>query len=151
MFLYVDFKPNLNNLTRLSTRERTIKIIEESAPKYRDIGTFLLRDTTGARVDAIQTAERGDPVEIVRRIFVRWIREDMDHSWEKLTKCFRDCGLTVLASSIEGHFGVEQPQEGIYSCVFLKGDRGALPFFTLGEYCPVYPFRWQKLVILQVF
>ena len=74
--------------------------------KYRDIGTFLLKDDTGAVVKTIQDIARDNPVVAVRMIYERWLEEDEDHSWKKLAKCFKDVQLNPLASDIEQHFGL---------------------------------------------
>ena len=41
------------------------------------IGTILLNDRTGAKVEVIKDAAKGDPVEAVYRMC---ITEDVDHS-----------------------------------------------------------------------
>ena len=90
--------------------------MEQSAWKYRDIGTILLKDRTGARVNAFREAASGDPVEAVYKVYSHWVREDEDHSWKKLAQCLRECGLNVLARDIEKHFGLPPPHlslEGI--------------------------------------
>ena len=84
--------------------------MEQSAWKYRDIETILLSDKSGARVHAFREAALGDPVEAVYKIYSHWVREDIDHSWGKLAQCLRKCGLNVLASDIEKHFGLPAPQ-----------------------------------------
>ena len=100
----------MGELINLSTAEgRSVRIIERSASKYRDIGTILLKDDTGAVVQAIQETARDNPVEAVRMIYEKWIQEDEDHSWKKLAKCFRDVQLNPLARDIEQHFGLPSP------------------------------------------
>ena len=84
--------------------------MEQSAHKYREIGINLLKDKTGARVDAIAKEVRGVPEEAINKIYSRWITKDEDHSWKKLAQCLRDCHLNVLASDIEEHFGLSPPQ-----------------------------------------
>ena len=102
-----------------------IKIMEESAVKYSDIGTILLKDDHGVRVDTVTEASKGDPVKAIRMIYARWIREDVDCSWLKLTQCLKDCDLNSLANRIEQHFGLSSPQlspKGIASiAVWLSG------------------------------
>ena len=103
------------NLMKFPTKERELKIVEESACNYREIGTNLLNDKTGKIVSAIEKAADGVPEKALHTIYSRWITEDEDHSWRKLAQCLRDCDLNVLASNIEKHFGLfppQQPQEG---------------------------------------
>ena len=85
--------------------------MEQSAPRYRDIGILLLNDRYGAIVEGIEVSARGDPLVAVDQIYAKWIRTDVDCSWEKLTQCFRDCGLNSPASTIEQHFGLPSPMQ----------------------------------------
>ena len=84
--------------------------MQQTAPRYRDIGILLLNDRNGAVVDGIEVSARGDPVAAVDKIYAQWIREDVDCSWKKLTECLRDCSLNSPASDIEQHFGLPSPQ-----------------------------------------
>ena len=96
----------LSDLIKLSTCKGDIRILEESAVKFRDIGAFLLKDSRGARVRAIANTALGDQVKAVRMIYVKWMEEDEDHSWKKLIKCLRDVQLNSLAGDLELHFGL---------------------------------------------
>ena len=95
----------------LSTRNGELKIAEESAPKYREIGIILLKDRTCAKVIAIEKEVRGIPEDAVHKIYNRWITKDEDHSWSKLAQCLRKCDLNGLANEIEKHFGLSPPQQ----------------------------------------
>ena len=100
----------MGNLIGLSTSKgQYIRIIETSAVKYRDIGTILLNDKTGAIVTSIQQTAQSNPVEAVRMIYERWIQENEDHSWKKLIQCFREVRLNSLAKEIEQHFALPSP------------------------------------------
>ena len=112
----------MGNLIQLSTPEgQAIRILERSSMKCGDIGTILLKDDTGAVVRAIQETARDNPVVAVRKIYERWIQEDEDHSWKKLTKCFRDVQLNALARDIEQHFGLPSPSsDQSMSIVFIS-------------------------------
>ncbi|CAI8054043.1 hypothetical protein GBAR_LOCUS29538 [Geodia barretti] len=101
----------LGDLITLSTSKRDIRILKESAVKFKDIGTFLLSDDTGARVITIANTAHGDQVETVRTIYIEWMREVEDHSWKKLIKCFRDVQLNSLARDLEVHFGLTSPSD----------------------------------------
>ena len=101
----------MTDLIHLTTREgKDIRIIEESAIHYRQIGTILLCDKRGNKVDTIVDDTRGK-AETITEIYKKWMKEDPDHSWVKLTQCFRKCSLNSLASDIEQHFGISPPQE----------------------------------------
>ena len=97
---------------------KVINIIEESANAYRKIGTILLNDRRGVRVDTIESDENYKSNRIMRRIYQQWINEDEHRSWTTLTECLRDCSLNTLASIIEEHSGIPPPvhiKEGIYA------------------------------------
>ena len=96
------------NLRKLSTHAGVINIMEGTVTRYRDIGTILLKDTNGTIVDGIEKSAKFEPLVAVHKIYARWMRKDVNYSWRKLTQCFRDCGLNVLASNIEEHFGLQQ-------------------------------------------
>ena len=98
----------LRHLMKLSTSNRDIKILKESAAKYTEIGALLLRDDTGAIVSAI---EQSDRVKTVKSIYKQWVQEDEDHSWKKLIQCFRDVQLNSLARDLELHFGLTSPSD----------------------------------------
>ena len=102
----------LPDLIKLSTSKRDIRILEESAVTFRDIGALLLRDDTGAIVSTIAKTVFGDQFEAARMIYEKWMREDEDHSWKKLIQCFRDVQLNSLARDLELHFGLTSPSDG---------------------------------------
>ena len=101
------------NLRKLATHNEDINIIQQTAARYRDIGILLLNDRNGAIVDEIEVSTRGDPITAVEKIYAQWIRGDLDCSWKKLTECLRHYGLKSLASTIEQHFGLFSPQQGM--------------------------------------
>lgn len=116
-------KPEMKYLMKLSSPSRgDIRIIEDTASNYKEIGTILLDDRNGAILAEIEKATKGEPKEAIREVYVRWIRQDENYSWQKLTQCFRDCGLNVLAFDIEQHFGLPPPQSSRRSmplCIIL--------------------------------
>ena len=100
------------DLMHLSTsKEGGINIIEASANYYHCIGTFLLNDRYGNRVDIIE----GDKEEKIRKIYKKWMNENPHYSWTTLTECFRACKLNRLAYDIEQHFGLPSPGNGTVS------------------------------------
>ena len=96
-------------LVKLPTSTRDIRILDESAEKYQDIGTILLNDDSGAIVRGIKVTAQGN---VVRMIYERWLQEDPDHTWKKLIQCFRDVKLNSLARELELHFGLPSPSLG---------------------------------------
>ena len=100
------------NLMYLSTCEReSINIIQESANSYRCIGTILLNDRYGTRVDVIESDMREKGEKIITEVYKEWMKEDPGYSWMTLTECFRACNLNRLAHDIEQHFGIPSPPE----------------------------------------
>ena len=110
------------NLGKLTVSTGDISIIEETAHAYRKIGTILLNDRRGVRVDTFEIDENWKSHKIMRGIYRQWIVEDEYHSWTTLTECLRDCNLNTLAFIIEQHFGLPSPvqmKEGIYMYMYM--------------------------------
>ena len=115
------------NLGNLTTPTGEINIIGETAHAYREIGTILLNDRHGVRVDAFEIDENWKSQKIMRGIYKQWIAEDEHHSWTTLTECLRDCHLNTLASTIEQHFGLPSPVQMnkgkiftyIHTCIWI--------------------------------
>ena len=76
-----------------------MNIIVETAPHYKDIGTFLLNDGKGSIVQGIAEEMRCTPERIMTKIYEKWLGKDA--SWEKLMQCLKDCELNVLADDIK--------------------------------------------------
>ena len=109
----------MTDLIHLVTREgKDIHIIEESAKYYRQIGTILLNDERGNKVDTIVDDTR-EKTETITEIYKKWMREDPNYSWVKLTQCFRKCSLNSLASDIEQHFGIPPPPDSPAGTLFV--------------------------------
>ena len=96
--------PDMMTLQMMTTCEEVLYIIAESCNAYRQIGTILLQDRRGTQVENLEDDCRGTSNVIMRKIYKRWIKENEHHTWEALTKCFRDCRLNSLANRIEQHF-----------------------------------------------
>ena len=84
-----------------------IKIIERASKQYQAIGTHLLNDTHGIKVNNIQSKTNGN-IEAMREIFCQWLQEDAQCSWKKLLQCLRKCDCKSLADEIECTLGYEQ-------------------------------------------
>ena len=67
------------NLEKLTTSAGVVNIIEETASHYRKIGTLLLNDRRGTRVDNIESDENSQSNKM-RRIYHQWIAEDEHYS-----------------------------------------------------------------------
>ena len=119
-------KPEMKYLMKLSSPQGDIRIIEETANSYKEIGTILLNDKNGAILAEIQKATRGEPKEAIREVYGRWMRKDESFSWQKLTQCFRDCDLNVLAFNIEQHLRFLLPQSSQTSMPFVLHESTSL-------------------------
>ena len=108
----------MQTLYNLPTSRGDIKIIQSSASHYRHIGTNLLDDRYGERIDEIEHDKRG---EREREGYNRkqWLAEDTNCSWATLTDCFRQCDLNNVAISIEQHFGLPPPQQSPRGICYL--------------------------------
>ena len=82
--------------------------MQETAPHYHSIGTFLLKDRYGYRLQAIEM-DRKTATDKIREVYATWLKEDPYHSWATLCVCFRQCNLHTLALKIESHFHMVSP------------------------------------------
>ena len=74
-------RPTLMNLMYLSTSERDgINIIQESASSYRCIGTLLLNDRYGNKVDITESDMREKGEKIITEVHKEWMKEDPHYS-----------------------------------------------------------------------
>ena len=86
-----------------------IKVIEESACKFYEIGAILLNDNSGSKTKSIELKEKGDSKAVMREIYMKWLQEDEQCSWKTLCYCFRECSLNDLARRIEKYFRLPSP------------------------------------------
>ena len=80
-----------------------IRIIQETAEEYEEIGHMLLNDREGLRVDEIKE-DKGDEVATVKEIYKKWLIEEQYASWATLCDVFRRKHLNTLAHRIEEYF-----------------------------------------------
>ena len=158
--IHIGMRPDLLSLEHLTIRTgKSINIIEETAHAYRKIGTILLNDRRGVRVDSLEMDENWKTKEIMRRIYKQWIAEDEHYSWTTLTECLRACSLNTLASTIEEHFGIPSPvqmEEGthayihVHTCTYSRRQKNAsfpsrsvllsVPSHSVPFFFPFFPF-----------
>ena len=81
-------------------RGKSVNIPEQISDKYMAFGILLLDDTV---VDEISHRYLKDHVQINTEILRRWINGEgrLPVSWETLTACLRDTGLSKLADDIQ--------------------------------------------------
>ena len=103
LFKFADVeKPTLLTLIELGD----IRIIEESACEYQNIGIILLTDTHGDRVAEIEHDNTTDTARM-REIYKKWLKQGA--SWATLCDCLNRCHLEALANKIRSHFGIVSP------------------------------------------
>ena len=96
----------MTNLDLLPVRVRgqRVRILRQSAARYKEIGSYLLNDKDGAIVATLEYLR--EPEKILREIFSRWLQNDTEHSWEHLVQCLRRCELNGLADDVETALGL---------------------------------------------
>ena len=85
-------------------------IIQQVVPHCQSVGAYLLHDKDGAIVNAIEQGTQKQAEDTMLIIFSRWLREDPDHSWEKLIHCLKECGVDVLAEHLQ--YLLKEPKKG---------------------------------------
>ena len=94
--------PQLYSLKR-SDGGKEVRIIDRIATKYRELGTMLLNDDNGNKMDNIVEDARGNnPTrKIIVNIFSKWLSgEGTSVSWNQLVDTLRDVKLKQLANDI---------------------------------------------------
>jgi hypothetical protein len=95
-------KPTLVSLDQLGD----IRIIEESASKYYQIGIILLNDRHGDQLAQIEHDHRGQTAKMTE-IYRMWLKQGA--SWATLCDCLQRCHLEDLADRIKNRFGIVSP------------------------------------------
>ena len=138
--------PDLRTLTTLSTDDGgELRIVEDSANYYRQIGTILLDDRYGERVDRIVHDMRGKAEDTIVEIYKLWMKEDVFASWTTLAECFRECGLHRLAQNIEQQFGLPSPPLPQTPSPLAQKTAPAAPVVPNGDYT-LYPSTCVQLL-----
>ena len=86
--------------------KRVLNIFEEVGTEYVQFGTFLLVDSTGARVKNMAHKNLNDPERINIAILQEWLigRGKQPVTWTTLVEVLRDIKLATLANDIEAVF-----------------------------------------------
>lgn len=98
-----DGRPTLPTLRDFPGTDRYIDIAAEIGTDYDMLGTLLLNDHSGNKVNNIEKFKQGHPVDITVAILKIWIegKGKMPVTWQTLVTCLRKTKLNVLASDIE--------------------------------------------------
>ena len=89
-------------LIRFRGRSKRINIPLEISTKYYQFGVLLLKDETGARMEAIIHKHMKDVEQINQEILKQWIagKGEEPVTWETLVEVLRDVELNDLAGDI---------------------------------------------------
>ena len=99
----VDDRPTLPTLRDFPGKGRSIDIAAQIGTDYSMLGTLILEDNNGKKVDNIKKAKLGDPVDTAVAILKMWVegKGKTPVTWQTLVTCLRKTGLNVLADDIE--------------------------------------------------
>ena len=98
-----DDRPTLPTLRDFPGKDRHIDIAADIGTDYSKLGTLLLDDNSGKKVDNIVKSKLGDSVDIAVAILKDWVegKGRTPVTWQTLVTCLRKTGLNVLADDIE--------------------------------------------------
>ena len=96
-------RPSLPNLLKFPSKRGKINIAEQIGNKYKNFGTFLLKDDNGTIVSGIERTKIYNVDEINVAILEKWIsgKGQKPITWDTLVNCLRDTDLNALANDIE--------------------------------------------------
>ena len=97
------------DLPRLTLPELLkLKLPVKLGANFHNFGIFLLDDTIGTRVRAMELKHRGDGEAIVRDILCQWLEgRGISVSWSSLITTLKEIDQNVLARDIEMYIGVK--------------------------------------------
>ena len=96
-------KPSLVDLLTFPGKERMINIPQEIGTNYVPFGILLLKDDTGAVVDAIGLKHKDNVQMINLEVLREWVtgKGRQPVSWQTLIDVLYSIGLSTLASDIQ--------------------------------------------------
>ena len=97
-------KPKLGELLSFKGIEKTFNVAELVGTKYSKLGIFLLKDDTGAIVEAVKQEHLLNSEEINIAILSQWLQGKgaQPVAWLTLIDVLRKIGLGTLSDDIEG-------------------------------------------------
>ena len=105
-FAFIKFSaqvPTMEELLCFPSSEGKLNLAEAIGTNYWAMGVFLLKDSDGAKVAAIEKEMQRNTVDINCQIFRQWLsgRGRQPVSWSTLVSVLKDMNLISLAKSIE--------------------------------------------------
>lgn len=77
-------------------------IYDEISASFTSFGVKMLKDRTGAKVEAIRKKQLGDPVETSKEIVRQWLGGGgIPATWDQLVKCLIHAELKTIATDID--------------------------------------------------
>lgn len=96
--------PTLGQLLHFTGKAATFNVVALVGTAYFNMGVLLLKDETGAVVQALEHEHMRNAERINQDIFSRWLQGKgaQPVAWPTLIGVLRKIGLCVLADDIEG-------------------------------------------------
>ena len=93
----------MENLLHYTGKTKSFNVAALVGTSYAEMGVFLLKDETGAVVQALEHKHMRDAEKINMAIFSRWLQGKgaQPVAWSTLLEVLRKIGLCVLADDIE--------------------------------------------------
>ena len=85
------------------TPQSTVNVIEDVSANFRTLGTILLQDSSGGKVEAIALSHANRAVDIMHSVISKWLRGGglQPVTWSVFVKSLRAAGLLNFANAIE--------------------------------------------------
>ena len=82
---------------------KSLKIIQKTSSRYNELAMHLLNDDNCDIVDSLKEKCRGDPEEIVRAVYKKWINGAgrQPATWQILVGVLKEIELNSLTDEIE--------------------------------------------------
>ena len=97
--------PTLKLLTNLPIdgMKKNLKIIQKTRTCYNELAMYLLNDDNCDIVDTLKEKRRGDPEEIVRAVYKKWMNGAgrQPAAWQILVGVLKEIELNSLTDEIE--------------------------------------------------
>ena len=97
-------RPDLVTLVQFQvTPQSTVNVIEDVSASFRTLGTILLQDRSGSKVEAIAMSYQNRAVDIMHSVISKWLSGAglQPVTWSGFVSSLRAAGLHNIANDIE--------------------------------------------------
>ena len=97
-------RPDLVALVQFQvTPQSTVNVIEDVSASFRTLGTILLQDRSGSKVEAIAMNHPNRAVDIMHSVISKWLTGGglQPVTWSVFVSSLRAAGLHNIANDIE--------------------------------------------------